>query len=124
MKKRPRGIFTFTGMKGWDGRKDLRRSMREQFLGAVEQFNSAVFSNRRRNKAFCKDVFAVDPSGYDLVYIDTPYVSHFSDCDYTRRYHFIVGYCTYWKKVEILSQTLTKEDSLLSHRFQQQSGRI
>src|SRR6185295_6192857 len=29
MKKRPRGIFTFTGKKGWDGRLDLRLSMRE-----------------------------------------------------------------------------------------------
>src|ERR1035437_3861369 len=27
MKKRPRGIFTFTGKKGWDGRLDLRLSM-------------------------------------------------------------------------------------------------
>ena len=122
MKKRPRGIFTFTGMKGWDGRKDLRISMREQFLGAVEQFNSAVFSNRRRNKAFCKDVFAVDPSGYDLVYIDTPYVSHFSDCDYTRRYHFIEGYCTYWKKVEILSQTLTKKIRSYPTDFSSKAG--
>jgi DNA adenine methylase len=109
MKKRPRGIFTFTGMKGWDGRKDLRLSMEEQFLTAVAQFNGAVFSNRRRNKALCNDVFEVDPKGYDLVYIDSPYVSRFSDCDYTRRYHFIEGFCTYWKGVEILSRTLTKK---------------
>jgi DNA adenine methylase len=25
----------------------------------------------------------------DLVYLDPPYVSHYSDCDYTRRYHFV-----------------------------------
>lgn len=122
MKKRPRGIFTFTGMKGWDGRKDLRLSMREQFLGAVEQFNRAVFSNRRRNKALCRDVFTVDPSGYDLVYIDTPYVSRFSDCDYTRRYHFVEGYCTYWKKAEILSQTLTKKIRSYPTDFSSKAG--
>jgi DNA adenine methylase len=109
MKKRPRGIFTFTGMKGWDGRKDLRTSMRDQFLSAVQQFNGAVFSNRRKNKAFCKDIFSIDPKGYDLVYIDPPYVSRFSDCDYTRRYHFIEGYCSYWEGVEILGDTLTKK---------------
>lgn len=122
MKKRPRGIFTFTGMKGWDGRKDLRMTMREQFLVAVGQFNRAVFSNRRRNKALCKDVFTVDPRGYDLVYIDTPYVSRFSDCDYTRRYHFIEGYCTYWKDVEILSQTLTKKIRSYPTDFSSKAG--
>jgi adenine-specific DNA methylase len=109
MKKRPRGIFTFTGMKGWDGRKDLRISMREQFLNAVHQLNGAIFSNRRKNKALCKDIFTVAPEGYDLVYIDPPYVSRFSDCDYTRRYHFVEGYCSYWKDAEILSNTLTKK---------------
>jgi DNA adenine methylase len=109
MKKRPRGIFTFTGNKGWDGRRDLRLQMEEQFLIAAKQFNQAVFSNGRANVAHCKDVFDVDPNGYDLVYIDTPYVSRFSDCDYTRRYHFVEGFCTYWNGVELLSNTLTKK---------------
>ena len=109
MKKRPRGIFTFTGRKGWDGRRDLRLGMEEQFLIAVSQFNRAVFSNGQTNVAHCKDVFDVDPSGYDLVYIDTPYVSPFSDCDYTRRYHFVEGFCTYWNGVELLRDTLTKK---------------
>jgi DNA adenine methylase len=109
MKKRPRGIFTFTGKKGWDGRNDLRLTMHEQFLDAVHKFNGAVFSNRRRNKAFCADVFDLDPRGYDLVYIDTPYISPYSDCDYTRRYHFLEGLCTYWNGVELLPKTLTKK---------------
>jgi len=109
MKKRPRGIFTFTGTKGWDGRRDLLLTMEEQFLMAASQFNGAVFSNKRRNKAECMDVFSVDPKGYDLVYIDTPYVSPFSDCDYTRRYHFVEGFSSYWEGADILSNTLTKK---------------
>jgi DNA adenine methylase len=109
MKKRPRGIFTFTGTKGWDGRKDLRLSMKEQFLMAAWQFNKAVFSNTRNNKAHNSDVFNVDPKGYDLVYIDTPYVSPFSDCDYTRRYHFVEGFSSYWQGAEILNHTVTKK---------------
>jgi DNA adenine methylase len=109
MKKRPRGIFTFTGKKGWDGRNDLRLSLREQFLEAVRQFNAAVFSNHRRNRAFCSNVFDIDPEPYDLVYIDTPYVSPYSDCDYTRRYHFLEGLCTYWNEVELMPHTLTKK---------------
>ena len=109
MKKRPRGIFTFTGKKGWDGRLDLRLSMQEQFLDAVGKLNASVFSNGKRNKAFCEDVFNLDPHGYDCVYIDTPYISPFSDCDYTRRYHFVEGFCTYWKGVRINPDTSTKK---------------
>lgn len=109
MKKRPRGIFTFTGRKGWDGRLDLRLSMKDQFLDAVQKFNAAVFSNRRQNRAFCNDVFDLDPHGYDCVYIDTPYVSPFSDCDYTRRYHFVEGLCTYWQHAKIDPATSTKK---------------
>jgi len=109
MKKRPRGIFTFTGKKGWDGRKDLRLSMREQFLRAAATLNSAVWSNRKKNRAMCRDVFEVDPRGYDLVYIDPPYISPYSDCDYTRRYHFVEGFCTYWRSVDLMLLTKTKK---------------
>ena len=108
MKKRPRGMFTFTGRKGWDGRIDLKLSMREQFLVAVNAFNSAVFSNGQQNKAFNLDVFELEPGLADLVYIDTPYISPFSDCDYTRRYHLVEGYCRYWQGVEITDTTTKK----------------
>jgi DNA adenine methylase len=109
MKKRPRGLFTFTGRKGWDGRADLTLSMREQFLIAVNAFNAAVFSNNQQNKAFNQDVFSLPTDLADLVYIDTPYISPFSDCDYTRRYHFVEGYCRYWEGLEIMANTRTKK---------------
>jgi len=108
MKKRPRGMFTFTGHKGWDERIDLKLSMSEQFLIAVAAFNNAVFSNGQQNKALNSDVFDLQPDLADLVYIDTPYISPFSDCDYTRRYHFIEGYCRYWKGVKITNTTTKK----------------
>lgn len=109
MKKRPRGIFTFTGRKGWDGRKDLNLTMEEQFLKAAREFNRAVFSNGRKNEVFCSGVFALDPSDYDVVYIDPPYISPYSDCDYTRRYHFVEGFCTYWQGAELMTHTTTKK---------------
>jgi len=109
MKKRPRGIFTFVGKKSWDGRRDLRITMEEQFLEAVTALNAAVFSNGRKNRATCLDVFSTTPENVDLVYLDPPYVSPHSDCDYTRRYHFIEGLCTYWKGVEIQEETKTKK---------------
>ncbi|HAL92365.1 MAG TPA: hypothetical protein DCM68_05000 [Verrucomicrobia bacterium] len=109
MKKRPRGMFTFTGHKGWDERKDLKLSMREQFLTAVTALNGAVFSNGQQNAAFNLDVFSLPPDLADVVYIDTPYISPFSDCDYTRRYHFVEGFCRYWDGCEIMSKTSTKK---------------
>ena len=108
-KKRPRGLFTFVGKKGWDNRRDLKLSMQEQFVQAVQLFNDCVFTNKRDNKALCLDVFETPVQGIDLVYIDPPYISRHSDCDYTRRYHFIEGLCTYWQGVKIQEHTLTKK---------------
>lgn len=108
MKKRPRGMFTFTGRKGWDGRKDLKLSMREQFLAAVAALNGAVCSNGQQNKAFNVDVFDLPPGLADLVYIDTPYISPFSDCDYTRRYHFVEGFCRNWSGLKLTDTTTRK----------------
>ena len=109
MKKRPRGIFTFVGDKGRDGRRDLKISLKQQFLEAVGLVNQAVFSNKMSNKACCTDVFETSTRGIDLVYIDPPYVSEHSDCDYTRRYHFIEGLCSYWQGVEFQSRTVTRK---------------
>ncbi|MBI5724886.1 MAG: DNA adenine methylase [Planctomycetes bacterium] len=109
MKKRPRGIFTFVGNKGRDGRRDLKISLKQQFLEAIPLFNQAVFSNHQRNKATCSDVFDLSPKGVDLVYIDPPYMSPHSDCDYTRRYHFIEGLCSYWKGLILQAHTVTKK---------------
>jgi DNA adenine methylase len=124
MKKRPRGLFTFTGHKGWDNRLDLKLSMRDQFLLAVDAFNNAVFSNGQQNKAFNHDVFDLDPKLTDLVYIDTPYISPYSDSDYTRRYHFVEGFCKYWKGVEILEHTTTKKLRSYETAFSSKTGAI
>lgn len=109
MKKRPRGIFTFVGRKSWDGRRDLTLSLKEHFIDAISVFNNAIFSNGKNNKAICLDVFEVPVQGVDLVYIDTPYISPHSDCDYTRRYHFVEGLCSYWKGVTVQEETITKK---------------
>lgn len=122
MKKRPRGLFTFTGTKGWDGRQDLRLSMREQFLIAVTALNNAVFSNGQQNRALNHNVFDLAPDLADAVYIDTPYVSPFSDCDYTRRYHFVEGFCRYWTGCEIMEQTTTKKIRSLPTEFANKSS--
>lgn len=88
-KKRPRGIFTYTGHRYDDGRKDLQKSLAEQFLDAVEAVNSAVFDNGKVNRSKHGDAMDLRVEQADLVYIDPPYYSPLSDNEYVRRYHFV-----------------------------------
>jgi DNA adenine methylase len=117
MKKRPRGLFTFVGQRGWDGRADLSMSMVEQFRAAAIAFSAAVFGNGKQHRSFNQDVFQLEPDLAPLVYIDTPYVSPFSDCDYTRRYHFVEGFCRGWKDCELMPETKTKKIKSLPTAF-------
>jgi len=108
VKRRPRGVFTYTGNRYDDGRRDLKLSLKEQFLEAIEVLNSAVFDNGQNNVALNLDVFSLDVKP-DLVYLDPPYYTPLSDNDYLRRYHFVEGLSCYWQGVEILHHTKTKK---------------
>lgn len=92
-KKRPRGLFTYVGMgdKYNDGRRDLRISMAQHFLEAVEAVNAAIFSNGQNCISFWGDAMEVPCEAPNLVYMDPPYYSTRSDNEYVRRYHFIEG---------------------------------
>jgi DNA adenine methylase len=108
IKRRPRGVFTYTGDRYDDGRRDLRLSLQEQFIEAIKLLNAAVFDNEQQNRAFNQDVFSLDVVP-DLVYLDPPYYTPLSDNDYLRRYHFVEGLSCYWQDVEILHHTKTKK---------------
>lgn len=108
-KKRPRGLFTYVGLRYDDGRKDLKMTMREQFLAGVEAVNAAVFNNHKSNHSRHGDALSVTADGIDAVYIDPPYFTPQSDNEYVRRYHFIEGLARDWKGVEIQENTLTKK---------------
>ncbi|MFW2015293.1 Dam family site-specific DNA-(adenine-N6)-methyltransferase [Acinetobacter bereziniae] len=107
-RKRPRGIFTYTGFRYDDGRKDLIMSFEEQLLDAIEQLNNAVFDNGRENKSLNKDSMAINVKA-DLVYIDPPYYNPTSDNEYVRRYHFVEGLARNWQDVEMQWETKTKK---------------
>ena len=109
MKRRARGIFTYTGTRYLDGRRDEKYSLKEHFVKAANEWSGAVFDNGKVNKALNLDVFDVPKKKYDLVYIDPPYVSPMSDNDYTRRYHFIEGLMSYWRDETIQEHTITKK---------------
>lgn len=110
LRRRPRGIFTYTGVRYHDGRRDLQISLEQHFRDAVELFNGAVFNNGKSHAAFNGDIFALPQDlQFDLVYFDPPYVSPHSDNDYARRYHFVEGLVRYWEGLEILKETTTKK---------------
>ena len=108
VKKRPRGIFTYVGDRYDDGRKDLALSIEEQFRSAARLINAAVFDNGQRNRALLGDAMSVEHK-VDLIYIDPPYYSPFSDNEYVRRYHFVEGLSRDWRGVDLQWQTKTRK---------------
>jgi len=108
-KKRPRGIFTYVGMRYDDGRRDIHLGLQEQFLEAVEAINAAIFSNGKENKSRQGDALELPLVEKALVYIDPPYYTPLGDNEYVRRYHFIEGLARDWQGVEIQEHTQTKK---------------
>ena len=86
VKRQPRGVFTVAGdpERYKDGRRDVRLTLREHFLEQVDVYNRAVFYNGEQNSAILGDVFDLDDTPYDLVYIDPPYVPRSDDNGETR----------------------------------------
>lgn len=109
MKKRPRGIFTYTGHRYDDGRKDLVLSLEEQFLNAVELINNAIFDNGKSNISHRENALDIDLPKNCLIYMDPPYYSICSDNEYVRRYHFVEGLSLDWQGIEIQEHTKTKK---------------
>ena len=108
MKKRPRGIFTFIGHRYDDGRKDIRKTLKDHLIDNVQDFNNAVFNNGticQANNKLSQDLNKTA----DLVYLDPPYYSPKSDNDYVRRYHFVEGLAKNWKGLDIQDHTITKK---------------
>jgi adenine-specific DNA methylase len=70
------------------------------FRKFVNEANQAVFSNGQKNRALNLDVFDIEGE-FDLVYIDTPYISKTGvGVDYFSFYHFLEGlsYYSKWSK--------------------------
>lgn len=121
-KKRPRGLFTYTGLRYDDGRRDLRVPLEDLFLEAVEVVNGAVFDNGKRNRTLNADAMELVTEEPDLVYMDPPYYTPGSDSEYVRRYHFIEGLARGWKGVEIQGETETKKFKSYPTPFSSRQG--
>jgi DNA adenine methylase len=121
LKKRPRGIFTYTGHRYDDGRKDLKLTLREQFLVAVDAMNQAIFDNGQVNTSRHGDALTTEQRA-DLVYIDPPYYSPLSDNEYVRRYHFVEGLVKDWQNVDMQWHTKTKKFKSYPTPFSSRTG--
>lgn len=108
LKKRARGVFTYTGLRYDDGRADLMKSMEQQVRSAAALINQAVFDNGQECKARFGDAMDA-PFKADLAYIDPPYFSPLSDNEYVRRYHFVEGLARDWDGVEMQWHTKTRK---------------
>jgi DNA adenine methylase/adenine-specific DNA-methyltransferase len=111
VKRQPRGVFTVAGDPEHykDGRRDVRLSIERHFLEQVQVYNACVFDNGRRHAVLNGDVFAVDPEGLDLVYLDPPYVPRADDNCYVKRYHFLEGLACYWDGLPVLRHTKVRK---------------
>ncbi|MFC1713834.1 DNA adenine methylase [Candidatus Poribacteria bacterium] len=82
---------SFGNKTTWD------RPFDEWFMVFAEEANQAVFNNGHANQALNLDAIDV-PGEYDLVYIDTPYISKRGVAvDYLGFYHFLEGLTMYDK---------------------------
>lgn len=81
---------SFGNKKTWD------TPFEDHFVKFVEEANSAVFDNQKKNKAFHSDIFDLDLPKVGLVYIDTPYISSKGvGVNYFDFYHFLEGIVFY-----------------------------
>ena len=80
---------SFGNKASWD------KPFEDWFLSFVAEANDAVFDNGRMNRAVNVDALDV-PGDFDLVYIDTPYISkRGTGVDYRDFYHFLEGLTMY-----------------------------
>ena len=124
MKRRPRGIFTYTGDRYDDGRSDLLKSIEEHFIEAVAQINDAVFDNGKTNQSLNSDALSLVQRRRSLIYIDPPYYTPKSDNQYVRRYHFVEGLARDWNGVEIQENTQTKKFKSYETPFSTRDGAL
>lgn len=123
VKKRARGIFTYTGNRYDDGRRDLQLSIEDHVRKAAVLINGAVFDNGKHNQARWGDALTLQ-DGPDLAYLDPPYYSPLSDNEYVRRYHFVEGLARDWQGVEVQWHTKTRKFRSYPTPFRTRNGAL
>ncbi|MFQ5494723.1 MAG: DNA adenine methylase, partial [Phycisphaerae bacterium] len=103
MAKRPYNLFhrrnlymrTADVPRGFGNKSSWDRSFPDHFRRFAHEANGAVVDGQGRCRAICGDAMDVEP-GYDLVYVDPPYVNaNGVGVDYRDFYHFLEGMLHY-----------------------------
>lgn len=74
------------------------KSFDDHFLKFASEANDLVFNSGKECFALNQSIFDIDPYGYDLVYIDIPYLrkdGSNESSDYLKCYHFLEGLSMY-----------------------------
>ena len=74
------------------------KSFDEHFLKFVTEVNNLIFDSKQECRATNESIFDIDPYGYDLVYIDPPYIrkdGSNESSNYLKCYHFLEGLVNY-----------------------------
>ena len=98
------------------------RSFESHFKEFANELNSKIFDNKQKNTALNLDVFEL-PEKFDLVYIDSPYMSKTQPINYRTYYHFLEGIANYnkWDKMIDYSTSLKRlysDDNLWTRKSQ------
>lgn len=110
--KRPYNLFHRANLdmrtrdveRSFGNKTSWERPFDELFRKFVIEYNSAVFSNQRQNRAYNRDIIEWEsPPNTDLVYLDPPYYVKGKSqpvTNYILYYHFLDGYIDYenWPK--------------------------
>lgn len=103
--KRPYNLFhrknlymrTSSVSRNFGNKKTWDTSFQRLFRRYCQEVSGKVFPNGNRNKARCGDIVEMENAGWDLVYLDPPYIKSMkeSPIDYHRLYHFLEGMVEY-----------------------------
>ncbi len=103
MAKRPYNLFhrcnlymrTADVTRGFGNKASWDRSFGDHFKTFTAEANAAVVDSSGSCRAINRDALDLEP-GFDLVYIDTPYINHAGvGVDYRDFYHFLEGMMCY-----------------------------
>lgn len=120
--KRPYNLFhrknlemrTRDVRRNFGNKTTWERPFQDHFMKFASEINRVIYKSNVPCFAMNRDVFAIDNTNYDLVYIDPPYVKKNEgsneSSDYLKCYHFLEGISRYndWNSL-IDNATLNKQ---------------